>query len=218
MLLKQALRSPADSFRCVVGGAEGVEGEGVGLIADGVEADLEAGGGAVGGEVVEVGLRVAGDAAVLGVVGVRGGEGGGVGAEGAIHEALELREMEERIVGGVAGALLLEGREGEGEVEPLGDAEGEFPLALEVFEDEEVVEGGGVVLDAGDTVGEGVVDGGEQGRLAFGGCGRRDLAFDEARGGGFSDDAGEGSGGVVVQLAAGWVGRGRGDAGGGQGE
>ena len=106
------------------GGAEGVEGEVVGPIADGMEANLEAGGGAGRGEAVEVGLGEAGEAAVAGVIGLGGGEGGSAGAEGAVHEALELGEVEEGVVGGVAGALMLEGVEGEGDVAPLGDAEG----------------------------------------------------------------------------------------------
>ncbi len=71
------------------GGGEGVEGHGVGAVADGVEAELEAGGGALGGHLVEVVLVVAGEAGVAGVVGVGLFEGGGAGAEGAVHEAFE---------------------------------------------------------------------------------------------------------------------------------
>ena len=52
------------------GGGEGVEGHVVGAVADGVEAELEAGGGALGGHLVELVLVVAGDAGVAGVVGV----------------------------------------------------------------------------------------------------------------------------------------------------
>src|ERR1700733_9357962 len=52
------------------GGGEGVEGHVVGAVAYGVEAELEAGGGAFGGHLVEFGLVVAGEAGVAGAVGV----------------------------------------------------------------------------------------------------------------------------------------------------
>ena len=66
----------------------------------------------------------------------------------------------------MAGAALLEDREGLVEVQPLGDAEGEFVGVLEFFQGEEVVPIG-VVLDAGDAVGEGVVDGDGEGLAAL---------------------------------------------------
>ncbi len=80
----------------LIGDVEGVEGHVVGAVADGVEAELEAGGGAFGGHLVELVLVVAGDAGVAGVVGVGRFEGGGAGAERAVHEALEHAEVEER--------------------------------------------------------------------------------------------------------------------------
>ena len=63
------------------GGLECVEGHVVGAVADGVEAELEAGGGARGGHLVEVVLLVARDAGVGGLVVVRSFHGGGAGAE-----------------------------------------------------------------------------------------------------------------------------------------
>ena len=65
--------------------------------------------GAFGGHLVERALIVAGEAGVAGIVGVGLVHGGGAGAERAVHEALELGEMQEGIVGGMAGATLLEG-------------------------------------------------------------------------------------------------------------
>ncbi len=147
------------------GGGEGVEGHVVGAVADGVEAELEAGGGAGGGHVVEVVLRVARDAGVGGVVGVGVVHGGGAGAEGAVHEAFEEGEVEEWVVGVVGGAAGVEDGDGEVEVDPLGDAEGEFVFVLELFVDEPVVPGG-EVLDGGDAVGEGVGDGELEGLFA----------------------------------------------------
>ena len=76
----------------LLGGVEGVEGHVVGAVADGVEAELEAGGGALGGHLVELVLVVARDAGVGGVVGVGRVHGGGAGAERAVHEALEHAE------------------------------------------------------------------------------------------------------------------------------
>ena len=63
------------------GGLEGVERHVVGAVADGVEAELEAGGGALGGHLVEVVLLVARDAGVGGLVVVRSFHGGGAAAE-----------------------------------------------------------------------------------------------------------------------------------------
>ena len=78
----------------LLGGLEGIEGHVVGAVADGVEAELEAGGGALGGHLVEVVLLVARDAGVAGIVGVGSFHGGGAGAEGAVHEAFEHAEVE----------------------------------------------------------------------------------------------------------------------------
>ena len=87
----------------LLGDAEGVEGHVVGAVADGVEAELEAGGGAFGGHLVELVLVVAGEAGVAGVVGVGRVHGGGAGAEGAVHEALEHARVWRR--GSLAGWL-----------------------------------------------------------------------------------------------------------------
>ncbi len=56
--------------RGLFGSREGVEGHGVSLVADGVEAKLEACGGAFDGHGVELVLLVARDAGVVGIVGV----------------------------------------------------------------------------------------------------------------------------------------------------
>ncbi len=80
----------------LLGGLECVEGHVVGAVADGVEAELEAGSGARGGHLVEVVLLVARDAGVGGLVVVRSFHGGGAGAERAVHEAFEHAEVEQR--------------------------------------------------------------------------------------------------------------------------
>ncbi len=119
-----------------------------------MEAELEAGCGALGGHLVELVLIVARKAGVAGIVGVGLFHGGGTGAERAVHEAFELGEMEAEIVGWVAGAALLEDLDGLVEVQPLGDADGELAGVFELFECEEVFPVG-VVLHAGDSVGRG---------------------------------------------------------------
>ena len=116
----------------------------------------------------------------------------------------------------MAGAALLEDIDGLVEVDPLGDAEGEFVGVLEFFEGEEVVPVG-VVLDAGDAVGEDVGDGDGEGLAALFEGRRRNFAEDEGVGGCFAEDAGGGAGGVAVDLGAGGVGGGGGDVGGGEG-
>ena len=113
---------------------------------------MEAGGGADGGHLVEFFLVEAGDAGVGGVVGVGVFHGGGAGAEGSVHEALEHAEVEEGVVGGVGGAAGFEDVEGEGEVDPLGEAEFQVAGVLHRHEGEEVVPVG-EVLDGGDAVG-----------------------------------------------------------------
>ncbi len=198
------------------GGGEGVEGHGVGFIADCVEAELEAGGGAFGGELVEFLLIVAGNAGVRGIVGVGFGEGGGARAEGAVHEGLEEADVEEGVVGVVRGSSLLKDGQGEVEVEPLGDAEVELVAVLHGFEDEPVLPLG-EVLDRGDAVGEGVGDGEVEGFAAGFGSWRWNLGVDEGHGWGLADDAGGVAGGVAINLAANGVGGGRGDAGGEEG-
>ena len=102
------------------------------------------------------------------------------------------------------------------EVEPFGDAKRKFAGVLEFFEGEEVFPVG-VVLDAGDAVGEDVGDGdGESLAALFEGW-RRNFAGDEGVGGGFAKDAGGIAGGVAIDFGAGRVGGGGGDAGGGEG-
>ncbi len=162
------------------GGGEGVERDGVGFVADGVEAELEAGGGALFGHVVEVGLLVARDAGVVGVVGVGFREGGGAGAEGSVHEALEHAEVKERVVGVVGGAARLKSGEGEVEVEPLGDAEVEGAGVFHGLEREPVVPVG-EVLNGGDAVRERVGDGEVEGFAADVGRGGRDPGVDRGR-------------------------------------
>ena len=117
-------------------GLKGVERHVIGAVADGVEAELEAGDGALGGHLVEVVLLKARDAGVRGLVVVGRFHRCGAGAERAIHEALEHAEMQQRIVEVVAGAALLEVADRKVEVDPLVDAERKFIFALEGFEDE----------------------------------------------------------------------------------
>ncbi len=124
--------------------------------------------------------------------------------------------MKEGVVGVVGGAARFESGEGEVEVEPLGDAEVEGAGVFHGFEHEPVFPVG-EVLDGGDAVGEGVGDGEVEGFAADVGGGGRDLGVDEGDGGGLADDAGGSAGGVAVDFAAGWVGCGRGDAGGEEG-
>jgi len=110
--------------------------------------------------------------------------------------------VEEGVVEVVVGAVVFEGGDGVVEGEPLGDAKGEFVLALHLFEDEEVVPVG-EVLYGGDSVGEGVVDGELEGAATGGGVGFGDDGFDEVEGGLFADDAGGLAGGVEVDLRSG---------------
>ncbi|MCU1225823.1 MAG: hypothetical protein JWQ42_3916 [Edaphobacter sp.] len=119
--------------------------------------------------------------------------------------------MEERVVGGVAGAALLEDCEGLREGEPFCDAEAELMGVLHLFEGEEVLPLG-VVLDAGDAVGEGVIDGCGEGATALFERWRRDFAEDEGVGGGLAQDACRGAGGVTIDPGSGWVGGVSGDA------
>lgn len=164
----------------------------------------------------ELVLVVAGKAGVVGVVGVGLIEGCGAGAEGTVHKGLEHGEVEKRVVSGVAGTAFLEDLKGLVEGEPLGEAEVELVRVLELFEGEEVLPVG-VVLDAGDAVGEGVVDGEVEGFGAVFGAGRGDFVEDEVSRGGFAEDAGGVAGGVVVDFGSLGVGGLVGDAGGGEG-
>ena len=84
----------------------GVEGHGGGLVADGVEAKLEACLRALDGHLVQLRLRVLGQARVAGIVGVRRLQGGGSRAERAIHEALQEAGVKHGIVRVVVGAHL----------------------------------------------------------------------------------------------------------------
>ena len=200
--------------------AECIERHVVGAVADGVEAELEAGGGALGGHLVEVVLLVARDAGVGGLVVVGRFHGGGAAAERAVHEALEHAEVQQRVVEVVAGAALLEVADGEVEVDPLVDAEGEFVFVLEAFEDEPVVPVG-EVLHGGDAVGECVADGELRAlrrcRRWAAGC-----VFRRGRGGRFADDAGGLAVRVAIDVAAEGIGCGgvdaRGCEGGGVGD
>ena len=107
--------------------------------------------------------------------------------------------MEEGIVSGMAGAALFEDGYGLVELEPFGDAEGEFACVFELFEGEEILPFG-VVLNAGDAVGQRVVDGYGEGLAALFERRRRDFCGDEGVGGGLAEDAGGGAGGVAVDL------------------
>jgi len=109
--------------------------------------------------------------------------------------------VEERVVGGVRGAALFEGGEGQVEVEPLGDAEVEAVVALHGFEGEPVVPVA-EILHAGDAVRERVDDGDVEGFAAHLGVDGRNLRHDERDGGLLADDAGGRAGGVQVDLAA----------------
>ena len=170
-------------------GLECVERHVIGAVADGVEAELEAGDGALGGHLVEVVLLEARDAGVGGLVVVRRFHGCGAAAERAVHEAFEHAEMQQRIVEVVAGAALLEVADREVEVDPLVDAEREFVFAFEAFEDEPVVPCR-EVLHGGDAVSERVLDGELEGLAAHVIAGRRNMFFDEGARGRFADDAG----------------------------
>ncbi len=124
--------------------------------------------------------------------------------------------MEAEIVGWVAGSALFEDFDGLVEVHPLAYAEREFVGVLELFEGEEVFPVG-VVLDAGDSVGECVCDGDGEGLATFFEGWRRNFAEDEGTSGGFAEDSRGIAGGVAVDFGAGGVGGGWGDVGGGEG-
>ena len=185
----------------LLGGGEGVEGHGVGAVADGVEAELEAGGGALGGHLVELGLVVAGEAGVVGVVGVGRGEGGGAGAEGAVHEAFEHAGVEEGVVWVVVGAGgALRVATGWLKVEPLGDADGGVGWSCSMASRTrkssqsekswtEVTPWARASAMARSRAWRRCV-----------GVGWRDLALDEGEGGRFAEDAGGLAGGVEVDL------------------
>ena len=83
-----------------------VESHGGGLVADGVEAKLEAGLRALDGHSVELRLRVLRQAGVAGIVGEGRFHGRGARAERAIHEALQKAGVQHGIVQVVVGAHL----------------------------------------------------------------------------------------------------------------
>ncbi len=113
---------------------------------------------------------------------------------------LEHSEVEEEIVGGMAGASLFEDGEWLVEVHPLGHSEVELVGVLKFFECEEVFPFG-VVLNAGDAVGECVVDGDGEGLAALFEGRWWNFAEDEVGGGGFAEDAGGGAEGSRSILA-----------------
>ena len=115
----------------------------------------------------------------------------------------------------MAGAALLEDSERLVEVEPFGDAEGEFAGVFECFHGEEVVPIG-VVLNAGDAIREDVGDGDGKGLTALLEGRRRNFADDEGVSAGLAEDAGGVARGIAVDFGAGGVGGGGGDAGGGE--
>jgi len=125
--------------------------------------------------------------------------------------------VEERIIRGMAGSTLLEYLEWLVEGEPFGEAEVELVGVFQLFEGQEVFPFG-VVLDAGDAVGEGVVDGEVEGFCSYFGAGGWDFAEDEAGCCGFAEDSGGVAGGVAIDLGAGGVGGVSGDVGGGEGD
>ena len=183
-----------------------------GAVADGVEAQLEAGGGAFGGHGVELRLVIAGQAGVRGVVGVGGEHGGGAGAERAVHEALEHAGVEHAIVGRLGGAHALELIQGCVEGQPLGHANRQLALALQLLEHEEVFPIG-VVLDRGEAMRGGVGKCEFHAAAAVSICRRGDAGLDLAQRGVFADDASGGARGVAVEVAALRMGGGIGDAG-----
>jgi len=87
---------------------------------------------------------------------------------------------------------------------------------LELFEREKIFPVG-VVLNAGDAVGEGVGDGDGHGLTALLQRRRRNFCDDEGIDGGFAEDAGGVAGGVAVDFGTGRVGGGGGDVGGDEG-
>ncbi len=198
------------------GGGEGVEGHGVGLVADGVEAELEAGGGALGGHLVELVLVVAGDAGVGGVVGVGSGEGGGAGAEGAVHEAFEHGRVEEGVVGVVAGAALLRVSRGRLKSSHSETRRWSWPSCSMASRTSKSSQSEKSWTEVTPWERASAMARSRALRRRVG-VGRRDVRLDEGEGGGFADDAGGVAGGVEVDLAAGGVGGGGGDAGGGEG-
>ena len=123
--------------------------------------------------------------------------------------------MEQEVIGGMAGSALLEDRDRLVELEPFGDAEGEFAGVFEFFHGEEVVPVG-VVLHAGDAVGDDLCDGDHEGLAALLEGRRRNFADDQGVGTGLAEDAGRIAGVVAVDFGSGGVGGGRGDASGGE--
>ena len=108
--------------------------------------------------------------------------------------------MEQGIVDVVVGAMSFQFVERVFEGKPLADAEMKLAFFFHLFEDEEVVPVA-EVLHAGDTVGEGVVDGQLVAFAALFGRGRRNDFVDEALRG-FAKDAGGFAVGVEVDGAA----------------
>src|SRR5579864_5756653 len=105
----------------------------------------------------------------------------------------------------MAGAALFEDRKRRVEGEPFGHAKVKFACVFELFESEEVVPVG-VVLNAGDAVGENVGDGDGESLAALLEGWRRNFAVDEAVGCAFAKDAGWVAGGVAIDLCTGRVG------------
>ena len=76
----------------------------------------------LGGERLELSLGKAWQPEVFRVVRIGLGERGGARPQRAIQKPLELREMQPRVCGCMAGPALLERRERQGEIEPFGNS------------------------------------------------------------------------------------------------
>ena len=113
----------------------------------------------------------------------------------------------------MAGTACVEVADGEGEIDPLSDADGELVFALKRFEDEPIVPVG-EVLNGGDAVRECIVDGEQESLAARVGIGWRNVRRDEIEGRAFANDTGGVAIGVTVDLSAGRIARSVGDVGG----
>ena len=170
-------------------GFERIEGDGVGAIADSVEVELEAGLIALDRHLFQLGGIDGHDAACRWIVGIRRGHRGGARAESAIGNHFQCAGLEPRIGCAAFAAHVLQIFEVVGEVQPLGDANGELAFIFQRAIGEEVFPLG-IVLDRGDAIFREVGEDKFDAATASGGAGFGSVLLDEADGGTFEQHTG----------------------------
>src|SRR5216683_5406314 len=187
-------------------GFKDIEGDAVGAVADGVEVELESSFVAFDGERFQlIGLHDQ-DAADLGIIGIGLEHGGGARTERAVGDHFESAGLEPRVGGAPIGALVFQVMERLGEVQPFRDADGELAIPFELLVGEEIFPSG-IILNGSDAILGEIGQNQGDSAAALLDAGVRDARADKVHGRTFLEHAGELSGGVALEFAAGRIGR-----------